>query len=259
MNGEDVTANLRTVGRLGANRGIPERLAGDAPRRVEVRGEVLLFKEHFEAMNRQILRPAASRSRTRGTPRRVRCASSIWRVTATRPLSFIAYEALVPGREAHARGAWRTHCGEARGPRAHFGFETNPENARCAGIAEVKAYRDAMAERRFALPYDTDGVVVKVDDLDWQRRLGAASKFPRWAVAFKYPPQEEATQRPADLGVGRAHRDPHAGRGRRARSGSPARWCRARRSTTRTRCGARTSSWATGSSSAARARSSPRS
>jgi len=58
----------------------------------------------------------------------------------------------------------------------------------------VKAFRDEMAEGRFALPYDTDGVVVKVDDLDWRRRLGAASKFPRWAVAFKYPPQEEETQ-----------------------------------------------------------------
>jgi DNA ligase (NAD+) len=58
----------------------------------------------------------------------------------------------------------------------------------------VKAYRDRMADHRFELPYDTDGVVVKVDDLDWRRRLGAASKFPRWAAAFKYPPQEEATQ-----------------------------------------------------------------
>jgi DNA ligase (NAD+) len=60
-------------------------------------------------------------------------------------------------------------------------------------MAAVRAYRDRMAEHRFQLPYDTDGVVVKVDDLDWRQRLGAATKSPRWAAAFKYPPQEEAT------------------------------------------------------------------
>jgi DNA ligase (NAD+) len=195
VNGEDVTANLRTVGRTGANRGIPERLSNDVPARIEVRGEVLLFKEHFEAMNRQILRAggepfANPRNAAAGSLRQLD-----WRVTARRPLSFIAYEALVPepGGARAGRGTWRTHAEKLEGL-AHFGFETNPENARCAGIAEVKAYRDRMAERRFALPYDTDGIVVKVDDLDWQRRLGAASKFPRWAVAFKYPPQEEATR-----------------------------------------------------------------
>jgi len=197
VNGEDVTANLRTVGRTGANRGVPERLAGEVPPRVEVRGEVLLFKEHFEAMNRQILRAggepfANPRNAAAGSLRQLD-----WRVTARRPLSFIAYEALVPGAEpggARAvKGAWRTHV-EKLEDLARFGLETNPENARCEGIAAVKAYRDRMAERRFALPYDTDGIVVKVDDLDWRRRLGAASKFPRWAVAFKYPPQEEATR-----------------------------------------------------------------
>ncbi|ABS24948.1 NAD-dependent DNA ligase LigA [Anaeromyxobacter sp. Fw109-5] len=197
VNGEDVTANLRTVGRTRANRGVPERLAGEVPPRVEVRGEVLLFKEHFEAMNRQILRAgdepfANPRNAAAGSLRQLD-----WRVTARRPLSFIAYEALVPGAEpGGARAgpwAWRTHA-EKLEALARWGFETNAENERCEGIAAVKAYRDRMAERRFALPYDTDGVVVKVDDLDWRRRLGAASKFPRWAVAFKYPPQEEATR-----------------------------------------------------------------
>jgi DNA ligase (NAD+) len=188
VNGEDVTANLRTVGGLGANRGVPARLAGRPPPRLEVRGEVLLQKKHFEAMNQQIVRrgeePFANpRNAAAGSLRQLD-----WRVTATRPLSFIAYEALVPGGDS-----WRTHC-EKLEALAALGFETNAENQRCQGIAAVKAYRDAMAERRFALPYDTDGVVVKVDDLDWRRRLGAASKFPRWAVAFKYPPQEEETQ-----------------------------------------------------------------
>jgi DNA ligase (NAD+) len=198
VNGEDVTANLRTVGGLGANRGVPARLAGRPPPRLEVRGEVLLQKRHFAAMNQLILRQggepfANPRNAAAGSLRQLD-----WRVTANRPLSFVAYEALVPapgGRPDPAAGAgpWRTHW-EKLGSLAAFGFDTSPENRRCEGIAEVKAYRDEMGEGRFRLPYDTDGVVVKVDDLDWRRRLGAASKSPRWAVAFKYPPQEEATQ-----------------------------------------------------------------
>ncbi len=188
VNGEDVTANLRTVGGLRANRGIPARLGGAAPARLEVRGEVLLQKAHFEAMNRRIGREggepfANPRNAAAGLLRQLDP-----RVTASRPLSFIAYEALVPGGEP-----WVSHWEKLLVLEA-LGFETNPENRRCTGMAEVKAYRDAMAERRFALPYDTDGVVVKVDDLDWRRRLGAATKFPRWAAAFKYPPQEEMTK-----------------------------------------------------------------
>ncbi len=188
VNGEDVTANLRTVGGIGANRGVPARLAGDPPPRLEVRGEVLLQKKHFEAMNQQILRQggepfANPRNAAAGSLRQLD-----WRVTATRPLSFIAYEALVPGAEL----AWRTHW-EKLDHLTRLGFDTNPVNRRLEGIAAVKAFRDEMADARFQLPYDTDGVVVKVDDLDWRRRLGAASKFPRWAVAFKYPPQEEET------------------------------------------------------------------
>jgi DNA ligase (NAD+) len=198
VNGEDVTANLRTVGGLGANRGVPARLAGRPPPRLEVRGEVLLQKRHFAAMNQLILRQggepfANPRNAAAGSLRQLD-----WRVTANRPLSFVAYEALVPapgGRPDPAAGAgpWRTHWDKLESLAA-FGFDTSPENRRCEGIAEVKAYRDEMAEGRFRIPYDTDGVVVKVDDLDWRRRLGAASKSPRWAVAFKYPPQEEATQ-----------------------------------------------------------------
>ena len=268
VNGEDVTANLRTVGGLGANRGVPARLADGAPPRLEVRGEVLLQKEHFEAMNQLILRQggepfANPRNAAAGSLRQLD-----WRVTATRPLSFIAYEALVAGggRPAEPGGGsaaasralhWRTH-GEKLEDLARFGFETNPANRRCEGIAAVKAFRDEMAEGRFALPYDTDGIVVKVDDLDWRRRLGAASKFPRWAVAFKYPPQEEATRvQRIWASVGRtgiltpvvevtpvrlsgAHRLPRdaAQRGRDAPQGHPRR--------------------ATGCSSAARARSSRR-
>jgi len=186
--GEDVTRNLRTIGALGANAGVLPRLRGRAPARLEVRGEVLLQKEHFEAMNRVLARQgeapfANPRNAAAGSLRQLD-----WRVTATRPLSFVAYEALAPGAPG-----WPTHWAKLEALGA-FGFATSPENRLCLGMGEVKRWKEEMAERRFALPYDTDGLVVKVNGLDEQRRLGAASKFPRWAVAFKYPPQEETTR-----------------------------------------------------------------
>jgi DNA ligase (NAD+) len=188
VNGEDVTPNLRTVGSTGANRGVPGRLHGDAPARLEVRGEVLLMKEHFGVMNRQLVRAgeepfANPRNAAAGTLRQLD-----WRVTARRPLSFLAYEASLPGPPP-----WTTHWRKLAALAA-FGFEVSAENRLAEGVEAVKAERDRMEKRRFELPYDTDGIVVKVDDLDWRRRLGAASKFPRWAVAYKYPPQEEATR-----------------------------------------------------------------
>ena len=187
VNGEDVSANLRTIGGLGANSGVPATLTGKPPPELEVRGEVLLQKQHFAALNAHMLRlgeePFANpRNAAAGSLRQLD-----WRITATRPLSFIAYEALTP-----AGDAWTTHWDKLAAI-ASFGFEVNRENRVCDGIAAVKHYRVEMAEHRFALPYDTDGVVVKVDDLDWRRRLGAASRSPRWAAAYKYPPQEEAT------------------------------------------------------------------
>jgi DNA ligase (NAD+) len=188
--GEEVTANLRTIGRLGANRGVLASLAGAAPPRLEVRGEVLLQRAHFEAMNRRLL---ADGEEPFANPRNAAAGSLRqldWRITATRPLSFIAYEALGP---EHPLLAWTTHW-EKLAALAGWGFEVNAENRRCHGLAAVKAERDRLASGRFAFPYDTDGIVVKVDDLDLRRRLGAASKTPRWAVAFKYPPQEEATR-----------------------------------------------------------------
>ena len=186
--GEDVTPNLRTLGGMGANRGVPPQLLDTPPSRLEVRGEVLLQKQHFEALNKHMLRlgqePFANpRNAAAGSLRQLD-----WRITATRPLSLIAYDALTADADP-----WRTHW-EKLAAIAGYGFAINPENRLCEGIDEVRRYRDEMAERRFDLPYDTDGVVVKVDDLDWRRRLGAASKFPRWAVAFKYPPQEEASR-----------------------------------------------------------------
>jgi len=201
--GEDVTPNLRTVGRMGTNRGVPLRLSGRAPSRLEVRGEVLLQRDHFAAMNRQLERRAEAARKAGRKPRpdeepkanpRNAAAGSLrqldWRVTARRPLSFIAYEALVPGGEP-----WRAQAEKLEALRG-WGFDVSAPDGdgRCRGLDEVRAYRDRMASERHGLPFDTDGIVVKVDDLDRQRRLGAAARTPRWAVAFKYPPQEEVTQ-----------------------------------------------------------------
>ena len=185
--GEDITVNLKTVGQVGANAGIPHQLKGRPPQNIEVRGEIFLQRKHFDALNRQMERQgkapfANPRNGAAGSLRQLD-----WRITATRPLSFIPYQALVTVGEF-----WETHW-EKLEALAAYGFAINPENRSCAGLDEVKRYRDTMASRRFDLDYDTDGVVVKVNLLDWQKRLGFASKNPRWAVAFKYPPQEQVT------------------------------------------------------------------
>src|SRR5512141_1681113 len=110
VNGEDVTANLRVIGAAGAgaNRGVPHRLSGSVPPRVEVRGEVLLFKEHFETMNRRLVRAGAEpfanpRNAAAGSLRQLD-----WRITARRPLSFVAYEALLPPSPQGAAPVWKT-------------------------------------------------------------------------------------------------------------------------------------------------------
>ncbi len=200
VNGEDVTANLRALQWLGANRGVPQRLVGASPNdlpRLEIRGEVLLQKAHFEAMVRRIQRINEVRTAEGKAPLKVpanprnAAAGSLRQKdpqeTRNRPLSFIAYDAVAPGIEP-----WATHWEKLQSIRG-WGFEVNAENTRCAGLAEVRKWRDQMATRRFQLPYETDGIVVKVDDLDLRHRLGAASKTPRWAVAFKYPPHEDET------------------------------------------------------------------
>ncbi|HSM91508.1 MAG TPA: NAD-dependent DNA ligase LigA [Anaeromyxobacteraceae bacterium] len=186
--GEDVTANLLTIRRRAGHRGVPRALEGPAPARLEVRGEVLMLKADFEEMNRRILaeggEPFANpRNAAAGSLRQLDPA-----VTRERPLSFVGYEALAP-----EGSPWRTHWEKLEAIRG-WGFDTGAGSRACDGVDAVKRFRDEMAEGRFALPYDTDGIVVKVDDLDWRQRLGAASKTPRWAVAFKYPPQEEATR-----------------------------------------------------------------
>ncbi len=190
--GEDVTANLRTL------RSVPLRLRPEgAPRLLEARGEVLLLKKDFARMNEQ--REEAGepafvnpRNAAAGSLRQLDPA-----VTARRPLSLFLYEIGRASRE------FPTHWEKLAALR-DLGLRVNPRNRRCRGLAAVLDYVRETAARRNDEPYEIDGVVVKVDSEDERRRLGFVSRAPRWAVAYKLPPQEEATRvESIDVNVGR--------------------------------------------------------
>jgi len=180
--GEDVTRNLMTVA------GIPHRLSGSGwPELIEIRGEVYLGHAEFEAMNAECL---ARGEKTYVNPRNA--ASGSLRqidpsVTARRPLKFFAYawgETSAP----FAATQW-----EALQKLADWGMPTNPETRLVDDVQGLLARYRELAGRRAALGYDIDGVVYKVDRLDWQERLGFVSREPRWAIAHKFPAEQAAT------------------------------------------------------------------
>jgi DNA ligase (NAD+) len=182
VTGEDVTANIRTLAT------VPERLHGrDWPEIVEIRGEVYLERAGFFAINRE--REAAGEP-IYANPRNV-AAGSLRQldpgVTARRPLKFFAYH----WGEA-SRPFARTHQ-EALRHFTEWGFTVNENSRLCRGVEEVLAYYRDSAERRSQLPYDIDGVVYKINDLDLQRRLGFVSRAPRWALAHKFPAEQADT------------------------------------------------------------------
>ena len=182
--GEDITANVRTI------RSVPLRLFGeDIPPRFEVRGEIYISKNDFEAFNE---RAREQGERTLVNPRNGAAGSLRQldpRVTAARPLRMYCYSL------GWIRGDWRpqTHA-ETLERLAAWGLRTNPEAKLANDLAACRSYIEAMARRRDELAYDIDGVVVKVNSLDQQRRLGAVTRKPRWAVAYKYPAQEATTE-----------------------------------------------------------------
>jgi DNA ligase (NAD+) len=191
--GEDVTANLRTV------KDIPQRLKGSGwPEVIEIRGEVFLGHKEFEALNAAC---EAAGERTYANPRNA--ASGSLRqidptITARRPLRFFAYAwGLLSAPFAETQ--W-----QALQLLKAWGFEVTPEARRVLGAEGLmSAYRDLEA-RRPNLGYDIDGVVYKVDRLDWQHRLGFVSRSPRWAIAHKFPAQQARTiLEGIDLQVGR--------------------------------------------------------
>ncbi len=181
--GEDVTPNLRTI------RALPLRLRVDTPPALlEVRAEVFLSSQAFEAINRE---RAAKEQSLFANPRNAAAGSLRQldpQITAARPLNLFVY-----GAGALEGVTLRTHWETLRWLR-DAGFRTNPHSARCTTFEEVKAFLTAWIERRHELPYETDGVVIKVDAFAQQAELGATSNAPRWAVAYKFPAEEAVTR-----------------------------------------------------------------
>jgi DNA ligase (NAD+) len=191
--GEDVTANVRTLA------DIPQRLAGrNVPERCEVRGEVYMTKSAFLTLNerqkaagRQVF--ANPRNSAAGSLRQLDPA-----ITASRPLGFFAYSwgemSAMPARTQSGMLEWF----------ARLGFKTNPLMKICESVEALLAFHREMESQRAALDYDIDGVVYKVDRLDWQQRLGFVSRNPRWAIAHKFPAEKATTVVHAiDVQVGR--------------------------------------------------------
>ena len=180
--GEDVTPNLRTV------HAIPLGLPKDANvREFEVRGEVIMFRGDFEKMNE---RQRAAGEKEFVNPRNAAAGSLRQfdsRITSRRPLRFFAYGVAEPD------SSQRTHSG-ILDSLAALGFPVAAERSTVAGVAGLLAYFMRIGALRPKLPYAIDGVVYKVNRLDWQRQLGFVSRAPRFAVAHKFPAQEELTQ-----------------------------------------------------------------
>ncbi|WP_430386468.1 NAD-dependent DNA ligase LigA [Blastomonas fulva] len=190
--GEDVTANVRMIA------DIPERLAGKAPAILEIRGEVYMSKADFAALN------AAQAERDEklfANPRNAAAGSlrqKDARVTAARPLRFLAHgwgvASEVPGDTQH----------EVMQAIAAMGVPVSPLLQRVESLEDLLAHYRSIEAQRADLPYDIDGVVYKVDRLDWQARLGFVAKAPRWALAHKFPAERaETTLQAIDIQVGR--------------------------------------------------------
>jgi DNA ligase (NAD+) len=180
--GEDVTANVRTIDV------VPARLNGNPPELLEVRGEIYFPVARFEELNASLVeagrapfanpRNAAAGSLRQKDPR----------ITATRPLRVVihgvgAAQGFRPSRQSEAYELLR-----------ELGLPVSERYAVCRDLAQVRDYIDRYARDRHAVEHEIDGVVVKVDEIALQRRLGSTSRAPRWAIAFKYPPEEVTTK-----------------------------------------------------------------
>lgn len=180
--GEDVSANLRTI------RSIPLRLIGsDIPDLLEVRGEVVMFKDAFQVLNAERQDNAEA---VFANPRNAAAGSLRQldpRVTARRALTFFAYGVAEPvslGIDSQYAVLDRLSA---------YGFKINPERRLCHGMPEVTAFLERMQSLRESLAYEMDGVVVKVDKVAYQETLGAKARSPRWMVAYKFPPTQATT------------------------------------------------------------------
>lgn len=181
--GEDVTANVKTIA------GIPHALPKGSPEVLEVRGEVYMSISAFEELNAA---QAEAGEKTYVNPRNTAAGSLRQKnaeVTATRNLSFWSYQLgeVVGGPELTEHHQIFDFLGG-------MGFPVNPEVKVLHGLADVDAHLMLWQKHRHDLDYEIDGVVVKVDDLTLQRELGFTSRAPRWAIAYKFPPEERTTK-----------------------------------------------------------------
>jgi len=185
VNGENITQNLRTI------RTIPLQLIHKEvpiPERLEVRGEVIIELKKFRALNEKREKTgeppfANPRNAAAGSVRQLDS-----KITAERPLEIYCY-ALGEVRGWTSQTQW-----ELLQTLPKWGLRTNPNVRPCHGIDEVLDYYREMTERREELPYEIDGIVMKVDRFDLQARLGEISRSPRWALAFKFQPKQESTK-----------------------------------------------------------------
>jgi DNA ligase (NAD+) len=191
--GEDVTANIRTL------EDVPKKLKGrNVPDVCEVRGEVYMTKQAFLALNE---RQKAAGDTIFANPRNSAAGSLRQKdpsITASRPLGFFAYAwgqiSQMPADTQSGMIGWFERCG----------FTTNPLTKLCHSVEQLIAFHRGIEEQRSHLDYDIDGVVYKVDRLDWQERLGFVSRTPRWAIAHKFPAERAITVlRDIEIQVGR--------------------------------------------------------
>ena len=181
--GEDITPNVATV------EVVPKMLRGRAPRRLEVRGEIYMPVSAFEELNR---RQGEEGGRLFANPRNAGAGSLRQKdpaVTASRRLGFWAYQV-----GAMEGGPAVTRHSETLAYLREAGFPVNPEITTLGTLPEVHEFCRHWLEHRHDVDYEMDGVVVKVDDLAQRQELGATSKAPRWAVAYKFPPEERTTR-----------------------------------------------------------------
>ena len=191
--GEDVTANIRTL------EDVPQKLRGrKVPDICEVRGEVYMTKKAFLALNE---RQKAAGDTIFANPRNSAAGSLRQKdpsITASRPLGFFAYAwgemSAMPEDTQSGMIGWFERCG----------FKTNPLTKLCHSVEQLIAFHRKIEQQRARLDYDIDGVVYKVDRIDWQERLGFVSRTPRWAIAHKFPAERATTVlRDIEIQVGR--------------------------------------------------------
>ena len=181
--GEDITANIKTI------KDIPEFIMGDVPKVIEIRGEVYMTKQDFQAMNE---RQAIAGSKIFANPRNAAAGSLRQldpKITAQRPLKAFTYSwGAVEGAVS-----WKTQW-EFIETLKRWGFPVNKRTTVCNSVAAMLKEYQKLGSDRAGLPYDIDGIVYKVNRLDWQKRLGFVSRAPRWAIAHKFSAEQAETE-----------------------------------------------------------------